>query len=514
MIEYGLSVSVNTTPRTPLTPETPRGERTPRTPPSIEMFQDELIIHAPRKPSFASFIRLDDGDTEAEGGGGGGGGRVAATATEEAAYDHDISESDMRRSASIRRHGGDGGDGIGGLRRHLNFAQEDISGSLSPVSFRTNSIKTCPPEESIGDCGVCYSQLPLRANHVFTLCGHLFCVCCLLKWWDTATTCPICRAELFYAEDEEAAADAAADADDMNGIIANDDDDDDDDEGNEIDENGNEVIISNNEGRWMRREFWNHRVDHLIDTDDEDQQANVGVGGGVGGGGDAGVVVASALRPVVSGDNRITRINQYLHQDLHLGWSSYTTSYLDDSTLEQISRQEIQGLRENRDIAMTLFARMRFRETLFEPNRQFMGRVWDGMFVHKNEWTSINPRSYDTVMYEFVIRHDSEISPLFEVNIFGFIKDVVIQQIGGGGAAGGADDDWEEIHEYVFIADVFTPTDFYVNGDWSNRAAANPVRCYGGYNMEEGTLTTQELAIPFSQIRRLYRICGHERWEA
>lgn len=497
MIEYGLSVSVNTTPRTPWTPETPRGERTPRTPPSIEMFQDELIIHAPRKPSFASFIRVDDGgDTEAEGGGG----RVAAT--EEAAY-HDISESEMRRSVSIRRDGH--GDGLGGLRRHLNFAQEDISGSLSPVSFRTNSIKTCPPEESIGECGVCYSQLPLRANHVFTLCGHLFCLRCLLKWWDSASTCPICRAEIFEADSEAAEAEAE-EAGDMNGIIAADDD-----EGNEIDENGNEVIISNNEGLWMRREFWNHRVDHLIDTDDEEQPANVGGGGG------AGVVVASAVRPVVvSGDNRITRINQYLYQDLHLGWSRYTTSYLDDTSLEQISRQEIQGLRENRDIAMTLFARMRFRETLFETNRQFMGRVWDGMFVPKNEWTSINPHSYDTVMYEFVIRHDSEISPLFEVNIFGFIKDVVIHQIGGSGAAAGgaADDDWEEIHEYVFIADVFTPTDFYVNGDWSNRAAANPVRCYGGYNMEEGTLTTQELSIPFSQIRRLYRICGHERSEA
>ena len=499
MIEYGLSVSVNTTPRTP------RGERTPRTPPSIEMFQDELIIHAPRKPSFASFIRVDDRDTDAEGGGGGG-----VAATEDAAYDDDISESDMRRSVSIRRDG----DGLGGLRRHLNFAQEDISGSLSPVSFRTNSIKTCLPEESIGECGVCYSQLPLRVNHVFTLCGHLFCLRCLLTWWDSASTCPICRAELFEADaDADAVADAVAG--DMNGIIVNDNDDNDDDGGNEIDEVGNEVIIRNDEGRWMRREFWNNRVDHLIDTDDEEQQANVGVGGGggIGGGiGDAGVV---ASRSPVSGGNRITRINRYLHQDLHLGWSRYTTSYLDDTTLEQISRQEIQGLRENRDIAMTLFARMRFRETLFQSGRQFMGRVWDGMFVHKNEWTSINPVLNDPVMYEFVIRHDSEISPLFEVNIFGFIKDVAIRQVGD---VRHAHDNWEELYEYVFVADVFTPTDFYINGDWSNRAAAaaaaNPVRCYGGYNMEEGTLTTQELAIPFSQIRRLYLIRGHECSEA
>jgi hypothetical protein len=47
---------------------------------------------------------------------------------------------------------------------------------------------------------VCYMTLPLRANHMFTMCGHLFCVRCVLKWWDTATTCPICRAELFQHE--------------------------------------------------------------------------------------------------------------------------------------------------------------------------------------------------------------------------------------------------------------------------------------------------------------------------
>ena len=49
---------------------------------------------------------------------------------------------------------------------------------------------------------MCYMTLPLRANHIFTMCGHLFCVRCLLKWWDTATTCPICRAELFQHEAE------------------------------------------------------------------------------------------------------------------------------------------------------------------------------------------------------------------------------------------------------------------------------------------------------------------------
>ncbi len=65
---------------------------------------------------------------------------------------------------------------------------------------------------------MCYMNLPLRSNHIFTMCGHLFCVRCLLKWWDTAITCPICRAELFQHEavppavEAEAAVEAAVEA--------------------------------------------------------------------------------------------------------------------------------------------------------------------------------------------------------------------------------------------------------------------------------------------------------------
>jgi len=69
------------------------------------------------------------------------------------------------------------------------------------------------------------------------------------------------------------------------------------------------------------------------------------------------------------------------------------------------------------------------------------------------------------------------------------------------------DDDmnWQDIYEYTFVADVFTPTDFYLT------TYGNSVRSYGSYNMEEGTITTQEVEIPFSDVRRIYRICGHDR---
>ena len=113
-------------------------------------------------------------------------------------------------------------------------------------------------------------------------------------------------------------------------------------------------------------------------------------------------------------------------------------------------------------------------------------------------------------MYEFVIRRTSEMSPVCEVNIFGFVKDVLIQRVTTANTyvdAVSNDDDtnWQDIYEYAFVADVFTPTDFYLT------TYGPSLRSYGGFNMEEGTITTQEVTIPFSNVRRIYRICGHER---
>ena len=72
-------------------------------------------------------------------------------------------------------------------------------------------------DSSVGECNVCYEALPARSNHVFTICGHLFCVKCLLMWWDTASSCPMCRAEILIPEI-------------INNWVVSDDDDDDDEE--------------------------------------------------------------------------------------------------------------------------------------------------------------------------------------------------------------------------------------------------------------------------------------------
>ena len=67
-------------------------------------------------------------------------------------------------------------------------------------------------------------------------------------------------------------------------------------------------------------------------------------------------------------------------------------------------------------------------------------------------------------MYEFVIRYDSEISPLFEVNIFGFIKDVAIRQVGD---VRHDHDNWEELYEYVMsVIDINTIANF---SDYGNK---------------------------------------------
>jgi hypothetical protein len=58
-------------------------------------------------------------------------------------------------------------------------------------------------EKCIGDCAVCYTQLMPRVNHIFTVCGHLFCIKCLLTWYTHSDTCPLCRENLYVKDDDD-----------------------------------------------------------------------------------------------------------------------------------------------------------------------------------------------------------------------------------------------------------------------------------------------------------------------
>jgi hypothetical protein len=69
---------------------------------------------------------------------------------------------------------------------------------LSPIHQVDMSMETV---ENVGECSICYMSLPVRSNHVFTGCGHLYCIKCFLKWWDISTFCPMCRDEILALDD-------------------------------------------------------------------------------------------------------------------------------------------------------------------------------------------------------------------------------------------------------------------------------------------------------------------------
>jgi hypothetical protein len=335
------------------------------------------------------------------------------------------------------------------VRRRLDLSFSDLMDELSPVTISGGGgavarMDVCDDDCdcascSIGECGVCYANLPLRKNHVFTLCGHLYCLRCLLKWWDTSSTCPICRAELFEAE---AGAEADAEAGAW-GVVAD------------------------------------------TDTDTESDTSSVQ-------------------------EPDTTLMEQYLQQDPSAIWSilrlGNTDMIFDDSVIP-LSQYEITELRSNREIATTLLAR---------TNELFTGRATAAEYVvhhiHilQENWieyfTRDTPRMLSDIdnseiMYEFVIRKHTEISPLYETNLFGSIQEITIVLVED---AQGRDSDvynWENLHEYAFVANVFTATTIYNGGD--NHSSS--LRRYGDYDMNEGTVRPVRVLIRFSQIRRLYR---------
>jgi hypothetical protein len=79
-----------------------------------------------------------------------------------------------------------------------------ISGSMS-MSMSMSSLTLSNIEESIGECSVCYDALPLHANHVLTICSHLFCVKCFIRWCcsNSSASCPMCRRPLIVEEEQD-----------------------------------------------------------------------------------------------------------------------------------------------------------------------------------------------------------------------------------------------------------------------------------------------------------------------
>ncbi len=314
-----------------------------------------------------------------------------------------------------------------------------------------------PEEDSgVGDCSICYDPLPLRSNHIFTVCGHLFCVKCLLTWWDSSSICPMCRAEII-----EFAAVVPA----LDGMSAS--------------SYHREIEFNDLDGTWRIHGEW-MSIDRLGGNADDD---NVG-GRSV-----------SPPRPIAT-------IDRYLHIDADVNWSSSleeTNPSHDDSAVV-LTRYECINLRSSRELVSMLWARQRFRETLLS-NVNFLGETYH-TFIQKQNWLGLSRFDLGPDrMFEFVMCRTNFHNRGHETNFFGYISSVVVIEAENPLELPSYGDEytqWENSNEYAFVVNVFT---------LSSDAP------YGSYNIDEGTFETDELMFRFADIRRMYSIRSREMFD-
>ena len=244
---------------------------------------------------------------------------------------------------------------------------------LLPVTTATTSC------EIVGECNVCYDKLFQRANHVFTQCGHLFCVKCFIRWTDTSSTCPMCRRVII-----------------------------------EPDNHGDDTAGYHDEN-WIHtppppRADYNGESENDSDNDNDNANANDD-----------------------DNDDEGGYDYSYLHnaQDAELvadtSFDMQTDPEYGDEQSD-LSTMELELIQYNRLVVSCVFLRNRFHETLFSET------IWGGMvqytLIPKVEWLQIweNVPLYTqrapSQMFEFVIRRNSEIFRHHrpdEVNTFGYI---------------------------------------------------------------------------------------------
>ena len=378
-----------------------------------------------------------------------------------------------------------------GVARRLDFYS---SGDWSPIPLATTEASVAsvasvasaaswenalpivvtrkPEEESVGDCSICYSSLPTRSNHVFTKCGHLFCVKCILVWWDVSSTCAMCRAELLELTDGGSAAPAvpavpavpASDSDSDSGS----------DSGSDADADADEE-----EGDYAPN-FQYFLAAAIADRRHSDDD-NIG-------GRDV-----EPLRPIPA-------IDQYLHTDSGVEWSSIidgTTNPAGDDWGVVLTRHETVNIRWGRETAAMLWARRRFSETLFS-DIDFLGETFH-TFIPKTNWLwfglgDMGPQR----MFEFVMCRTNVHNRGHETNFFGYLSRIVVVQAEHPVSAYHYDSsftEWENTNEYAFVVHVFSPT----------------TAPYDVYNLDDETYETTELLFRFADIRRMYSIQTCER---
>lgn len=326
----------------------------------------------------------------------------------------------------------------------------------------TPMMPTTEPEDTVGDCSVCYLPLPKRSNHVFTACGHLFCVKCMLVWWDTSSTCAMCRAELLDANDAAVV---------MPALVSDSESDSDSDSESEQEEADDEVPLA-------------VLLAQVATADHSDDDS---IGG-----------------REVEPPRPIPAIDQYLHTDTGVEWSSIldgTTNPAGDDWGVLLTRHETVNIRLNRQTASMLWARRRFSETLFS-DIDFLGETFH-TFIPKTKWLSFSvPDMGPHRMFEFVMCRTSVNvhNRGYETNFFGYISQAVVVEADHPVTTTTYDafTEWENTHEYAFVVHVFSPT----------------TAPYDVYNVDECTFVTTELLFRFADIRRMYSIRSRERVSA
>ena len=368
---------------------------------------------------------------------------------------------------------------------HISSDSTMVANATFSTSLTSPNMGNVECEDST--CSVCYDILPQTANRVYTLCGHLFCVKCILNWTDQQNTCPLCRRALIeFGEDD---ADDDNDDDDdgesiYDGILNADripDPMDFEDDNNynihDIIENNFNDNLDNNRINTYINEF--HYSGNLANSNGHFQPENI---------------PEYSFQQDGFEEQRLTQppiLDQYLYDDDGILWRGIAE---EDDEIIPLPRIEIYHLNLSRNIARNAIRNYMHQLYLFSAIN-FNGRIIHS-FIRKSQYLQ---RPLHTIgrghFYEFVLKTTDTRT---EENIFGFISNITLIEVEN------TDRDfrhptWGSTHEYAFTVEFFDP--LWVITDNETSAYDEINRCF---NLRHFIVKT----IRFSEIRRLYHIWG------
>jgi hypothetical protein len=363
--------------------------------------------------------------------------------------------------------------------------------------------------EEESTCSVCYDILPQSANRVYTLCGHLFCVKCILNWNDQQNTCPLCRKALIEFgvdhDDDESIYDGIPNADRIPDPIDFEDDDDDiDNNVHEIINNNVYEIIDNNVHEIINNNNFNDNLDNNrimtyinelrysgnIFNNQANQANQVNSNGHL----QPENIPGYSFEHDGFEEQQITQppiIDQYLYDDDGFLWRGVAE---EDDEIIPLPSIEIYHLNLSRNIARNAIRNYMHQLYLFSTFN-FNGRIIHS-FIRKSQYLQ---RPLHTIgrghFYEFVLKTTDTRT---EENIFGFISNITLVEVKNTNRDF-LHPTWCSTHEYAFTVEFFDP--LWVITDNETSAYDEINRCF---NLRHFIVKT----IRFSEIRRLYHIWG------